>query len=325
VSSPVSARANAFVAEHRDEAGALASRLGGLVDRPDLFVAETAAGFRALADPAYRAELERMVPGLGAAYGVRSPLLAPVHAAVRRACRGRPDEALWLAERVSAVPELEVRGLARTLLRAAIETDPERSWQQVRGLARSAANWVDVDGLASVTALGVLLEPFRWAELGQLVYSPSAWERRLVASTIATLPFEVVPADRSRLATGPALDLLEQLLGDADAYVQKALSWAIRSWARVDPAGIERFVADQAALAADTRDGHRAWVLRDAVGALAPETAATTRQLLAGLRRAADEPPTSRASAAAGGFATLIGTTRPGDRPAPTTERSRTA
>ena len=325
MTGPMSERSNAFVAAHRDEAGALAARLAPLVGRPDLFLHEAAAGFWALADPAYLAELERMVPGLGTAFGVRSPLLAPVHAAVRRACSGRPDEALWLAERTSRAAELEVRGLARTLLRAAIEADPERTWQQVRVLARSAGNWVDVDGLASVTALGVLLEPFRWAELAQLVYSPSPWERRLVASTVATLPFEVVPADRGRLADGPALELLDQLIGDADGYVQKALSWAIRSWARVDPAGVERFVSEQAERAADGRDGHRAWVLRDALGALPPDAAARIRPLLAGLRRIPDAPATSRASEAAAGFTTLITTTPPGDRPAAITERSRTA
>ena len=32
-------------------------------------------------------------------------------------------------------------------------------------------------------------EPYRWAELEQLVYSPSRWERRLVGSTVATIPF----------------------------------------------------------------------------------------------------------------------------------------
>ena len=41
--------------------------------------------------------------------------------------------------------------------------------------------------LAHAVARGILAEPYRWAELEQLVYSPSRWERRLVGSTIATL------------------------------------------------------------------------------------------------------------------------------------------
>ena len=53
---------------------------------------------------------------------------------------------------------------------------------------RGAGDWVTVDSLAHVAGRGILAEPYRWAELEQLVYSPSRWERRLVGSTIATIP-----------------------------------------------------------------------------------------------------------------------------------------
>ena len=41
--------------------------------------------------------------------------------------------------------------------------------------------------LAHPYGTGIPAEPYRWAELEQLVYSPSRWERRLVGSTIATM------------------------------------------------------------------------------------------------------------------------------------------
>jgi len=300
------AGANAFVAVHLAEARPLADRLVPLLDRPDAFVAELEAGLRNLADPASLDELRRVVPGGPVALGVRAPLTRPIHGAIRRACRGRPDSALWVAERAEREPYLEVRAVACTLLRISFDDDPERSWQLVRRMARNADNWIAVDTLAGVAALGILLESFRWAELEQLVYARSPWERRLVGSTVATLPFEVVPEDRPRLAGGPALSLLDQLIGDADENVQKALAWALRSWVHVDPTGVGRFLDEQAARAAVDSDGHRARVVRDALPAVDPGRAGRLRAVLAGVRRAPNAPGTSKASRAAIAFGDLL-------------------
>jgi 3-methyladenine DNA glycosylase AlkD len=308
VTSAVTARADAFVAAHLAEAGALAARVAPLLDHPDAFVSALEAGLRSLADPAHLDELRRMTPGVTSALGVRTPLTRPIHAAVRRAGRRRPDIALWLAERVEREPYLEVRAFACTLLRLTLEDDPERSWQLVRRMARAADNWIAVDTLAGVAALGILLEPFRWAELEQLVYAPSPWERRLVGSTIATLPFEVVPEDRPRLTGTPALALVGQLIGDADENVQKALAWALRNWTRVDAAGVERFLDEQAASAAAERDGHRARVVRDALASIDPDHARRLRARVAAVRRSPHAPSTSTASRATAAFADLIAT-----------------
>jgi hypothetical protein len=100
------------------------------------------------------------------------------------------------------------------------------------------------------------------------------------------------------------LTLIKSLLGDAEPDVQKALSWALRSWLEADPRGVEQLIRTEAATAAGTDDGHRAWVLRDALTAPAMDTtfAAGIRQQLAGVRRGGAKPPTSAASVVAGGF-----------------------
>jgi hypothetical protein len=85
-------------------------------------------------------------------------------------------------------------------------------------------------------------------------------------------------------------------MGDADDQVQKALSWALREWARVDRAAVGEWLDRQAQLAASTADGHRAWVIRDALSALPPETAAPIRARLAGVRRRTGAPSSSRAA-----------------------------
>jgi 3-methyladenine DNA glycosylase AlkD len=304
--SPAGAHADAFVAAHRTRSRALAARVAALVEQPDRCVAELESAYRELADPSYVQFLHATAPGLESAFGVRAPLCAPLHSAVRRACRGRPDVALWLAERLEREPYLEDLQLACVLLRLSLEEDPERSWQLVRRLARTAGNWIAVDTLAGVAALGILLEPYRWAELELLVYSPSPWERRLVAATIAVLPFEVMPTDRPRLADGPALELLGALIGDAEETVQNALGWALRSWYRVDPAGVAHFVDEHAVRAAAEQDAHRARVLRRALPALDTARAADVHAQIARLRQRRGAPSTSAAARAAAAFADLL-------------------
>ena len=95
--------------------------------------------------------------------------------------------------------------------------------------------------------------------------------------------------------------VIKSLIGDADEQVQKALSWALREWNAVDPAGVERLLLDETQLAARTDDGHRAWVIRDSLAAL-PSLAGDLRATLRGVRRRHDAPTTSRASAIVASF-----------------------
>ena len=94
-----------------------------------------------------------------------------------------------------------MRLFSHVALRRSLAGDPERSWQVIRRLARRASDWVSVDSLADLTARGILLEPYRWAELEQLVYSPHKWERRLVGSTLAELPFRLRRRTSGRTAS----------------------------------------------------------------------------------------------------------------------------
>ncbi len=66
------------------------------------------------------------------------------------------------------------------------------------------------------------------------------------------------------------LAVLATLIGDAEADVQKALSWAYRSMALVDLDATTRALETEAAVATETQDGHRAWVIRDSLAKLDP-------------------------------------------------------
>jgi len=295
--SAITARAVAFVAARKPQAEQLGAQLAGLTSDPDAFSRTLARGFASLADPEYHEGEHRIAPGLGATYGVRWPLNAAVDRGFREATRGeRPSGYLELADRLLAERELEPRWFAFGLLDRLLPVDPERAWQLLRRAAREAADWITVDSLAHPYGRGILLEPYRWAELEQLVYSSSEWERRLVGSTIATTPFVDHRLGRDRQIAVHGLGLIGSLIGDAEPNVQKALAWALRSLVLVDPEAVLAFVEREATRAANTDDGQRAWVLRDVLVKLPAAQAAAIKSQLGAIRRKPGAPATSEAA-----------------------------
>jgi 3-methyladenine DNA glycosylase AlkD len=305
--SAVTAASNLFVAEHLAAATSVGERLVDLVYDPDAFAAALTAGFQTIADPTVPAGMRSVAPGLGPVLGVRLPLMEAVNKSFRRGTR-RTSTSLLLDAMARLLREepREVRWFGLWNLGRLLPTDPERTWQLLRSAARQADEWITVDTLAHPYGEGILLDARRWAELEQLVYSPSRWERRLVGSTIATLPHvRGIPGGRDRPVIDRGLTLMGQLIGDAEPDVQKALSWALRTLATLDPASTARFLEVETRTARQTADGHRAWVIRDSVTKLPMEAAARLRADLDGVRRRPGAPSTSLAAAAAAQFATV--------------------
>ena len=290
-------RARAFLAVHLPPAQGLGQRLADELGDPPAFEKALREGLGDLADPVYAAAQPLIAPGIGPVIGVRWPLIQAVERGLRSALRSAsPATALYLADALSRAPEHEIRLFSHVALRRSLPGDPERSWQLIRRLGRAATDWSSVDALADLVARGIRLEPYRWAEIEQLVYSPYRWERRLVGSTLATLPHRTPRAERPLLPAARALSILESLIGDDEPDVQKALSWALRSWAPIAPKQVADFLEREAERAAREMDGHRAWVIRDSLSALPPERAIPIRELSAGLRRRPGAPSTSRAA-----------------------------
>jgi 3-methyladenine DNA glycosylase AlkD len=300
--SPITERAVGFVAAHKPEAEALGRRLADERDDPDRFAAILSDGFARLADPEYHEGSHMVVPTMGRSHGVRWPLIQAVVRGFRDATkRERTSTWIFLADRLFREPEIEARWFAFALLDRLLADEPERTWQLLRRAAREATDWATVDALAHPVGKGILNEPYRWAELEQLVYSPSRWERRLVGSTIATMPHVDRRGRDAEVATH-GLALIGELIGDAEPDVQKALAWALRSMAAVDRAATTAFLDDQGRQAAIAGDGHRAWVVRDALAKLATADADRIRARISGVRRRAGAPSTSRAAEAAARF-----------------------
>jgi len=304
--SETTERAVAFVAAHRQPAEVLGSSLAEHINDPDAFAHALTAGLRTLADPEYLAGQQRVAPGIGPVHGVRWPLLAAVARGFRDATRGdRPTTLLYVADRLFHESELEARWFAFGLLERTLPVDTERTWQLLRRAAREAGDWITVDSLAHPYGKGIAAEPYRWAELELLVYSPSRWERRLVGSTIATMTHVDRRRGRDASVAGHALPLLASLMGDAEPDVQKALSWAYRSLLSVDRDATVAELRDQTGRAARDDDGHRAWVVRDTLAKLDPAIADELRARLAGIRKRPGAPATSEASETAARFGGL--------------------
>lgn len=306
VSSETTARAVAFVATNRHPAEALGTALAALVNDPDAFAGKLTDGLAALSDPGYLAAQERIAPGIGAVHGVRWPLLAAVQRGFRNATKDdRPTSLLFIADRLFRERELEARWFAFGLLDRTLGAETERTWQLLRRAAREAADWITVDSLAHPYGKGIAVEPYRWAELEQLVYSPSRWERRLVGSTIATMTHVDGRAGRDPEVARHALPLLASLMGDDEPDVQKALAWAYRSLTVVDRPATETALRAETERATKTADGHRAWVIRDTLTKLDPAMADDLRTRLAGIRKRPGAPATSAAAEAASRFGRL--------------------
>jgi 3-methyladenine DNA glycosylase AlkD len=304
--SAATARAVAFVAARRKSAEELGLRLSDFVGDPEAFATELRSGMKALADPEYVAGQQLVAPGIGEVLGVRWPLNAAIARGFRAATRhDSPAQLLFVADRLFRELPLEIRWFALGLLDRLLPDEPERTWQLLRRAAREAADWITVDSLAHPYGRGIILEPYRWAELEQLVFSPSRWERRLVGSTVATMPFVERRRGRTPEVTSHGLQLIGELLGDDEPDVQKALAWALRAVVVIDREAVEAFCRAEASVAVANGDGHRAWVIRNVLAKLDPDVAEGIRERLTGIRRRPGAASTSRAAEVAGRFGSV--------------------
>ena len=306
--SPTTERAVAFVAARRPDAEAI----GAAPRRPPAATPTPSPprwppDFERLADPSTSRASSAWRPGIGTVYGVRWPLMAAIARGFRDATRqDRATPLLFVADRLFAEDHLEPRWFAFGLLERTLADETERTWQLLRRAARESGDWITVDSLAHPYGKGVAAEAYRWAELEQLVYSPSRWERRLVGSTIATMTHVDRRRGRDPEVARRAIPILGQLIGDAEPDVQKALSWAYRSLARGRPRRHDRRRSAPRPSGPPPRTtaigpGSSATASRK----LDPAVAADLRGRLDGIRKRPGAPTTSTAAETAARFGEL--------------------
>ena len=250
----------------------------------------------ASADPEYLAGTQRIAPTRRVAGRSPPPSSAgsgprPGASAPPAISRSRPG--------CSRSRELEPRWFAFGLLDRLLPEDPERAWQLLRRAAREAGDWITVDSLAHPVGTR---HPPRAVPLGRaraarlLAVALGAPARRLHGRHAAVRGPSAGPGPE---IAGHGLALIDELIGDDQPDVQKALSWALRSLARSTRPRSSRSSSARPSWPWPTDDGHRAWVLRDVLAKLPPDDAAAIRDRLEGIRRRAGAPSTSRAAATA--------------------------
>jgi 3-methyladenine DNA glycosylase AlkD len=295
--SAITVASQLFVEQHMATAVALGEHLADLIEAPGAFMADINKGLAQLADPNAADGIRVIAPGIGPVLGVRLPLLEATHKQFRKGMKGAPTPAvLEIADRLLLAEAAEIRWFGMMTLERLVASDSDRTWQLMSRAAHEATDWISVDTLAHSFATGLLLEPRRWSDLQMLVHSSSRWERRLVGATVATLPHIKRVGAKDTGVAGRGLMLIGQLMGDTEPEVQKALSWAIRSVAPIDPAGVVAFATREAETARKTNDGGRAWVIKDALPKLPAAAQVSLRAALAGIRRRPSAPSQSNAA-----------------------------
>ena len=184
-------------------------------------LAEIRRRLEALVDPAYRAQIVRLVPTDAPLLGVRVPALRALAKEIDREQALDADLAIKLlhaAARGRCREELLVGifVVARSKKRIAQVT-----WRDIDAWVDAIENWEVCDQLAMTVARERLDDDaidrlLRWAA------SPNLWRRRFAVATVATAKIDKRDVER----------VIAKVAGDKHPMVKKAVAWARRELAK---------------------------------------------------------------------------------------------
>lgn len=141
-------------------------------------------------------------------------------------------DALWDA------PVFERRMAAVILLELHPKLLAARDLPRIERLIRESRTWALVDGLAADVAGGIrAADPSVRAALDRWSVDADFWVRR------ASLLAELRPL-RKGADLEPFLERADRMLDEREFFIRKAIGWALRQYARVDPESVARFVTD---------------------------------------------------------------------------------
>ncbi|MTB72510.1 DNA alkylation repair protein [Arsenicicoccus sp. MKL-02] len=205
----------------------------------DTLVAQVRAALAAHADPERAAGQQRYMRSAMPFHGLTTPqrrlVTRPILAAHRLATREEWeatirrlwDEATHREERYTAIELLRhraYRGWRDTALAPLLEH-----------LITTGAWWDVVDATTPVVGEILRAEPGLASQLREWSRSDDLWLRR--ASIIGQLD------SKGRTDVALLQDCLDANLGDREVFIRKAIGWALRQHARVDPTWVRTYVA----------------------------------------------------------------------------------
>jgi 3-methyladenine DNA glycosylase AlkD len=222
-----------------------------------VLVSDIRAGLRMSAEPAYRSQLERLVPGVRSD-GVRLPAIRALAAEF-----GRRFPALRLADACALMDRLAAGGRDELLFGMCLLARFSRSfdhlpWSAISRWMSAIDNWEVCDQLAMQIAGPCVANNLDLIdELLALSTHDNVWFRRCaVVSTVAL-------NQKGRSHAEETFRVLRPVIADREDMVRKAVAWAVREVCKNDEPAALRFLTEQAGKMAPS-------LLREAARALLP-------------------------------------------------------
>lgn len=184
---------------------------------------------------AMKAYMRDQFPFFGVQAGARRALQRPLARAAKGVGR---DELLALAEALWAEPERELQLVAADLLRAGAARLAPADLPRLGGLILAKSWWDTVDLLA-IHVVGALVRahPDLSTEMDRWAASSELW---LARSAVIHQNAWGPDTDATRL-----FGYCDALGGHPDFFIRKALGWALRDYAKVDPDGVRAYLASR--------------------------------------------------------------------------------
>ncbi|NTV71109.1 MAG: DNA alkylation repair protein [Azonexaceae bacterium] len=163
--------------------------------------------------------------------GIQTPARRQAALPVIRAFTGNPVDAaveLW------ALPAREYQYVAVDLLRRQNRRLTAADLPALEALVQTKSWWDSVDGLAPTIGAIVAREPQLVSRMDALIGAPDFWLRRV--ALLHQLDWKE-NTDTARL-----FDFCLRCAGEREFFIRKAIGWALRQYARTDPAAVRRFL-----------------------------------------------------------------------------------
>ncbi|MBQ5949316.1 DNA alkylation repair protein [Massilia sp. ST3] len=189
---------------------------------------------RPLADPARAAPMRAYMKDQFAFLGLPAPLRRAAVKDLVAAHPQDPDRLLDSAEALWRLPEREFRYTAVDLLRHHHRRLAPAQLPRLQDWLLRDSWWDTVDGLAAVIGRIVLAARGAQVTMDAWIAHPDFWVRR--AAMLHQLGWKGA-TDTERLGRHALL-----LAGEREFFIRKAIGWALRDYARTDPAFVRAFV-----------------------------------------------------------------------------------
>lgn len=160
-------------------------------------------------------------------------------ALIRDVKHAQPDSLIALATELWDQPERELHYIAMDLLRAGAQNLRPSDLDAVAGFITKTPWWDTVDSLAAWTVGPMVTNyPELVRTMDRWIDGDDLWLAR--TAILHQLGFK----DRTDAAR--LFSYAERRAADTDFFIRKAIGWALRQYARVDPDAVRLFVAEHA-------------------------------------------------------------------------------